>query len=101
MVMFRFEIESGLALKPLELDDADALFGMIDQSREHLRGFLAFVDLTENANDTRASVEETVRTNAEQKTFTVVILVDDEVAGLVGFNQINWTNKSAEIGYWL
>src|SRR5690625_6856478 len=84
MVMFQLEIESGLALKPLELSDADALFRMIDQSREHLREYLAFVDLTESADDTRAFVKETVQANAEQKSFVVVILVGDEVAGLTG-----------------
>jgi len=99
--MFQLEIESGLALKPLELSDADALFRMIDQSREHLREYLAFVDLTESADDTRAFVKETVQANAEQKSFVVVILVGDEVAGLTGFNQINRMNKSAELGYWL
>src|SRR5690625_1691181 len=101
MVMFQLEIESGLALKPLELDDADALFKMIDQSREHLRGFLAFVDLTESVDDTREYVDGTVRKNATGESFVVVIMVDEQIAGLVGFNPISVANKQAEIGYWL
>ena len=99
--MFKFEIEPGLALKPLELGDANALYEMIDKSREHLRTYLHFVDMTKSAADTKAFVEQTVRSNAEQNTFVAVILVDDQVAGLVGYNQINWTNQNAEIGYWL
>ena len=99
--MFLFEIESGLALRPLELGDADALFEMIDQSREHLRVFLPFVDLTESAADTKAFVKQTIQDNADRKSFVVVILVDGAAAGLVGFNQINWLNKHGELGYWL
>src|SRR5690625_7476864 len=97
MVMFQLEIESGLALKPLELSDAEALFRMIAQSREHLRGFLLFVDLTESVDDTRAFVKETVQANAEQKSHGVVLLVDDEVAGLSGFNQIHILHECAEL----
>lgn len=99
--MFLYEIEPGLALKPLELCDVEALFTLIDESREHLRPYLAFVDFTKVVEDTQSFVENAVRDNADRKAFTVVILVDDKVAGLVGFNQINWLNKNAEIGYWL
>lgn len=99
--MFVYEMGPGLALKPLELGDVEDLFGLIDQSRGHLRSYLAFVDLTKAIEDTRSFVEKAVRDNADRKAFTVVIMVDDKVAGLVGFNQINWSNKNAEIGYWL
>lgn len=99
--MFVYEMGPGLALKPLELSDVDALYALIDQSRSHLRSYLAFVDLTKAVEDTQSFVEKAVRDNVDQKAFTVVIMVDDKVAGLVGFNQINWSNKNAEIGYWL
>lgn len=99
--MFLYEIEPGLALKPLEFRDVEPLFTLINESREHLRSYLAFVDLTKGIEDTKDFVEQTIRDNADRKSFVTVILVDDRTAGLVGFNQINWTNKHAELGYWL
>jgi len=99
--MYRFKIEPGLALKPLESRDADALYQMIDQSRSHLRTYLPFIDLTESVNDTKRFVNTTVRDNAIEQSFVSVIMVDEQVAGLVGMNSINWQSKNAMLGYWL
>lgn len=99
--MYRFEIEPGLALKPLELRDTEQLYQVIIDSREHLRVFLPFVDHTKTSEDTKKFVNNAVRDNAIEKSFVSVIMVDDQVAGLVGMNQINWENKNAELGYWL
>lgn len=100
-IVYRFEIEPGLALKPLELRDTEQLYQVIIDSREHLRVFLPFVDHTKTSEDTKKFVNNAVRDNAIEKSFVSVIMVDDQVAGLVGMNQINWENKNAELGYWL
>ncbi|SEN69516.1 ribosomal-protein-serine acetyltransferase [Amphibacillus marinus] len=99
--MFRFEIEAGLALKPLELKDGNKLYQLITESRQHLRTYLPFVDQTAKPEDTLEFVKATVISNAEQKSFVTVVLVEEQIAGLVGFNQISWPNKKAEVGYWL
>lgn len=99
--MYRFEIEPGLSLKPLELKDAEPLYELIDQSRLYLRTYLSFIDQTQSPMDTNRFVNNTVRDNALQQAFVAVIMVDEQIAGLVGMNQINWLNKTAEIGYWL
>ncbi|WP_067843162.1 GNAT family N-acetyltransferase [Amphibacillus sediminis] len=99
--MFSYQIEPGLTLKPLELQDSEKLYQMINQSRAHLREYLAFVDGTVHPNDTKSFVQSTVHSNAEEQSFVSVILVDEQIAGLVGFNQIDWSNRKAELGYWL
>lgn len=38
---------------------------------------------------------------AENKSLTTVILFKGIMVGVAGFNQINWSNKTAHIGYWL
>ncbi|MBM7540262.1 GNAT family N-acetyltransferase [Amphibacillus cookii] len=99
--MFSYEIEPGIKLKPLEHRDTESLYQLITHSREHLRTFLGFVDDTKKQDDTKAFVESTVISNAKQQSFVAVIVVDEQVAGLVGFNKINWSNKRAEFGYWI
>lgn len=38
---------------------------------------------------------------SENKSLTTVILYDGEIVGTAGFNQLNWSNKTGQIGYWL
>lgn len=37
----------------------------------------------------------------EQKSLTTVILMNGKVAGIAGYNEIDWNNRIAYIGYWL
>lgn len=99
--MYHYKIEEGLELRPLQVFHTEPLYHLIQASRRHLRDFLIFVDMTTKEEHTRQFVEETVVSNAKLESFVAVIYVDNEVAGLVGFNAIDYQNKRAEIGYWL
>lgn len=99
--MYNYVIEEGIELRPLQVFHTEPLYHLIKASKQHLREFLIFVDLTTKEEHTRQFVEETVLSNAKMKTFVSVIYVDNQVAGLVGFNDIDYQNKRAEIGYWL
>jgi ribosomal-protein-serine acetyltransferase len=35
------------------------------------------------------------------RVLNAVILFNGEIVGTAGFNSINWSNKTAQIGYWL
>src|ERR1700719_1038629 len=37
----------------------------------------------------------------ENKSLNAVILFKGEIVGVAGYNNINWSNKTAYIGYWL
>lgn len=99
--MFDYEIEAGLHLKPLKKSDAEYLYRLIQKSRDHLRTYLIFVDLTTRFEHTKQFVDESVLSNARGETFVTVIYKNHEIAGLVGFNSIDKDNRRAEIGYWL
>lgn len=99
--MFSFEIEKNLELRPLQATDTSKIYEMIQYSREHLRTFLIFVDLTTKKSDTEQFVNETMITNAKDESFVATIYKDGKFCGLVGYNTIDQTNKRAEVGYWL
>lgn len=99
--MFSHQIDDHIQLKPLTVFHTEPLYQLIQDSKDHLRDFLIFVEYTTKEEHTRKFVEETVVTNAKQESFVTVIYVDDQIAGLVGFNDIDQQNKRAEIGYWL
>lgn len=99
--MFVHKIDEEVSLKLMNVNDAEKLFSLTDQSRQHLREWLPWLDFTTKQEDTKSFIEGCLRAFAENKSLNAVILHKGELAGTAGFNQINWSNKTAYIGYWL
>jgi ribosomal-protein-serine acetyltransferase len=99
--MFTYEIEKDLSLRLIELNDAERVFELTDQSRNHLRKWLPWLDVTLQVEDSKEFIQGALRGYAENKSMTTVILLSGEVVGVAGFNSINSANRTAYIGYWL
>ncbi|NGP45274.1 GNAT family N-acetyltransferase [Bacillaceae bacterium SIJ1] len=99
--MFIHQIDEKVALRLIEPRDAECLFALTDASRPYLREYLPWVDHTKKVDDTKAFVDSCRKGYAENKSLTAVIQFEGEVAGVVSFNQLDWTNRTAHIGYWL
>lgn len=98
---FSMRIDERTELKQLERKDAHALFLLTDRSRAHLREWLPWVDGTKTERDSRVFIENTIRQAASQKGVHAGIWYRGELAGVIGFHSIDWTNASTSIGYWL
>lgn len=99
--MFVYKIEEELSLRIIEMKDAERVFELTDKSRNHLREWLPWLDFTTNVEDSREFIQGTLNGYAANKSMTTVILFHGEVVGVAGFNSINWSNRTAYIGYWL
>ncbi|MBM7648529.1 ribosomal-protein-serine acetyltransferase [Bacillus ectoiniformans] len=99
--MFIHKIDQETSLKLIEYKDADSLFALTDESRQYLREWLPWIDATKTAEDTKAFIQSSLKGYADNKSLTTIILDKDEVAGVAGFNTLDWANQSAAIGYWL
>jgi ribosomal-protein-serine acetyltransferase len=99
--MFIHIIDDNVSLKLIELNDADRIFALTDKSRYYLREWLPWLDTTNNVEDTKDFIRICLRGYAENKSLNTVILLNGEIVGIAGFNSINWSNKTAYIGYWL
>lgn len=99
--MFIHKIEEDLALKFIELRDAERVFELTNHSREYLREWLPWLDFTTSMEDTKAFINNSLKRFPENKSMNTVILFKGEIVGVAGFNEINWSNKTAYIGYWL
>ncbi|MBT2692051.1 GNAT family protein [Bacillus sp. ISL-55] len=99
--MFLYIIDEKLSLKLTEVSDADRLFELTENAREYLKKWLPWLDFTTDVEDTREFLKGTMKGYAEHKSMTTVILYEGEIVGTAGFNSINWSNKTAYIGYWL
>jgi ribosomal-protein-serine acetyltransferase len=99
--VFVYKIDNKVALRLVEVRDAEEIFALTDVSREYLRQWLPWVDSTKEVNDTKSWIKAARKSYAENEGMTTVILYKEKIAGVAGFNSIDWTNKIAYIGYWL
>ncbi|MBT2606474.1 GNAT family N-acetyltransferase [Bacillus sp. ISL-53] len=99
--MFIHKIDVELSLKLLELKDAERVFEITNQSREYLQEWLPWLDNTIKLEDTKGFINMSLKGFAENKGVNTVIMYKGQIVGVAGYNQINWSNKTAYIGYWL
>ena len=101
MYRFSLEVSPEIRLHLLQIQDAPALFNLIDSNREHLRRWLPWVD----GNKTQKSSEEFIQLLLGQfsrnETITAGIYYKQELCGIAGFHKINHANKVGSMGYWL
>ena len=95
------KINEDLSLKRIELSDSESVFELTDRSRDHLRKWLPWLDSTTKIGNTTEFIKGCLKGFEENKSLTSVILFKGEIVGVAGYNNINWSNKTAYIGYWL
>ncbi len=90
-------------LRPYRVDDAEALFTAIDESREHLRPWMPWVESHANVDDTRDYCARCAASWILRSDLTIGIFTaaGDRLLGGTGLHNPNWQLRSFEIGYWL
>jgi ribosomal-protein-serine acetyltransferase len=98
---FLLHVNEDITLKLLEIDDAERLFFLIDQSRDYLRRWQSWTDNNQTTEDTKKFILKTREQWFDNTGFVTGIWYKEELAGCIGFHQIDWINRSTSIGYWL
>jgi ribosomal-protein-serine acetyltransferase len=98
--MMRRTISHGdIVLRPLVARDAGDLFMLVEQHRAALRKYMNWVDRTTAAADVNYYI---LTLDGFWKTgLTYGVIVDDSIAGTVGFHHAELRNDRSEVGYWL
>jgi ribosomal-protein-serine acetyltransferase len=101
--MFTYQLNEDLYLRMYIINDAEALYHLIDGSRDHLKKWLAWVDYNTDVEASRDFIQSTLKGVSETGGYpkTLGIFYKGELAGTVGFNEVNQTHQYATIGYWL
>lgn len=73
-IMFVYKIDEEVSLKLVELKDAKRVFELTDHSREYLREWLPWLDMTTNVEDTKSFIQSCLKKYAENKEITTFIL---------------------------
>jgi RimJ/RimL family protein N-acetyltransferase len=94
---------SRVVLRPYRRDDAEHVFAAIDESRDHLRPWVTWVDNNRTVDDVR---DYCIRSQASWLLRTELALgIFDSVSGRylggTGLHDPNWELRAFEIGYWL
>ncbi|EPE61572.1 acetyltransferase family protein [Exiguobacterium sp. S17] len=101
--MLTYDINEQLQLRMFNVDDAEALFELTMASKPYLREWLGWLDYTETVEDSRQNIEGRIKglieTGGYPKSFA--ILYQGELAGTIGFNDIDAGIKCGTVGYWL
>lgn len=85
------------------LDDAEEFFNLIKSSKKYLKKWLGWLNNINEVKDTMGTIKSRLGEIEETGGYpkSVLILYEGEIAGTIGFNQLNKANRIGVIGYWL
>lgn len=92
-----------VTLKTRNFDQAEDLFQLIDQSREHLKPWMPWEESTKTVEDTRNYLKTAIDWWQKRTTFDFSIYENSsqKIIGSFGLHSIDWPNRSCALGYWL
>lgn len=98
---FRYIIDHETELRLLQQEHTGELFALTDENRAYLRRWLSWVDSIESAADISTYIRASCRQFQEDKGFQAGIWFGGKLAGIIGYQNLDWTNRSTTLGYWV
>ena len=95
------QINEDLFLKIPAIEDAQAIFAVIDKNREPLKEFLDWVDYVVTYKDTEKSIEERIENFNTKKEIAFILYYQNKPIGSVSLNSLNLRDKKSEVGFWI
>ncbi|HEY0545394.1 MAG TPA: GNAT family protein [Pyrinomonadaceae bacterium] len=99
--MFSHRIDDELELRLIDERQTDEGYALVMSNLEHLKRWSPW--LTDDFSFEQA--QKFPQTNrerlAEGMGFMMRLIYQSRIAGNIGFNTIDWTNRKTELGYWL
>ncbi|SEU12920.1 GNAT family N-acetyltransferase [Paenibacillus sp. NFR01] len=99
--MFNYVIDDELTLKLLMPEHARPMFALVERSRTRLRKWLPWVDGVREEAQMATYIRGAAKQGSENGGFSAGLWVKEAFAGVIGFHEIDWHNRSVGIGYWL
>jgi len=95
------KINENLRLEQPDLKYAADLFELVNDNREYLEKWLPWVSGTKRVEDSQVFLKNAIRFSKGGQQLHTLIIYENELVGLVGFNTIRKAHQKAEIGYWI
>lgn len=101
--MLLHKIDEEVSLRMLNESDAEEFYNLTISSKAYLKEWLGWLEYIESIEDTTQNIRARLKAFAENggypKSFGIIYKGD--IAGTIGFNDINKSNKIGVVGYWL
>ncbi|MEI6876389.1 MAG: GNAT family protein [Spirochaetota bacterium] len=97
--MFEAEIEGGISIRALSLEDGEALFALIEDNRTYFIDWIPFVSKTHAPSDILPYIQGYIEKEALGDGFLCGIWQADILIGIILVREIDREAKWAEIGY--
>jgi len=98
---FPIQIDDKTALRPLGLNDAEAMFTLITENREHLDTRLRWSGKIQSVSDAEALIKRFANKLAQNDGFHGGLWREGQLVGGLVCHYINREGYKSEIGYWL
>jgi ribosomal-protein-serine acetyltransferase len=99
--LLSIRIDAEMELRIYEERHAHEVAALVDQNRAYLRQWLPWIDYSRTVEDSRAFIRSSLQQFAQNEGFQTGIWYRDTLAGVIGYQSINWADRKVEIGYWL
>lgn len=101
--MLIHKVDEAVSLRMFNEDDAEEFYNLTMSSKEYLKEWLGWLDDIESVEDTAQNIRKRLKEFVENKGYpkSFAIIYRGQIAGSIGFNDINKTSKIGEVGYWL
>jgi ribosomal-protein-serine acetyltransferase len=99
--MFTYRVDEEIELKLLELQDRKELFDVVDRNWDFLQTWLSWGEKPATPDFYLELIPRWLSQFAENRGFHTGIIHQGRLVGAIGLYQINWSSRSASIGYWL
>ncbi|MDK1302392.1 50S ribosomal protein L7/L12-serine acetyltransferase [Cronobacter sakazakii] len=94
-------VNDNLALHAVHERFAEPLFALVQRNKAWLQKAMNWPQYVTKIEDTRQTIQSNMMLHQRGYAKMFMILLDGEMVGVLSFNQIEPTNKTAYIGYWL
>lgn len=99
MLMNRIDDEIELHL--IEPRHASSLYKLVDQNRDHLRTWLAWVDNWQDITSAERFIYTAINRFKNNEAFHTGIWYQNQLVGMIGYHRWDFRHRRTEIGYWL
>ncbi len=99
--MFRLIVDDFTEIRLLEENHKKDLFDLTDENREYLKKWLPWLNNNKTVDNSEDFIKNSLKSYHSAKGLVAGIWFDKKLAGIIGFNDIDWVNRKATIGYWL
>lgn len=94
-------IHKDVELRPIDITHAKQLFDLTDENRAYLRKTLFWVDYVKKEEDSKNFIENTLQKEKDGTEIIFEIWYQNIFVGMINFHNLNQTDKSAHVGYWI